>query len=54
VIRTLVLNSARFEFQVGGAIVHDSTPQGEWQETLVKARGIVKALRIDEERLRGL
>lgn len=54
VIRTLVVQGERFEFQVGGAIVHDSTPEGEWEETLVKARGISLALGIEEEKLRRL
>lgn len=54
VIRTLVLDGERFEFQVGGAIVHDSTPEGEWEETLVKARGIAAALGVDMEMLREL
>ncbi len=54
VIRTLVVQGNRFEFQVGGAIVHDSTPEGEWEETLVKARGLAKALGIDEDVLRAL
>ncbi|MGB1540123.1 MAG: chorismate-binding protein, partial [Rickettsiales bacterium] len=54
VIRTLILQEKRFEFQVGGAIVHDSTPEGEWEETLTKARGLAKALHLDMERLRGL
>lgn len=54
VIRTLVMRENRFEFQVGGAIVHDSTPQGEWEETLTKARGLALALGIPLERLRAL
>lgn len=51
VIRTLVMQGKRFEFQVGGAIVHDSTPEGEWEETLVKARGITLALGVPLENL---
>lgn len=54
VIRTLVMQGQRFEFQVGGAIVHDSTPEGEWEETLTKARGLATALDIPIDRLRGL
>lgn len=54
VIRTLVMQGNRFEFQVGGAIVHDSTPHGEWEETLTKARGLAKALNLPLERLRKL
>lgn len=54
VIRTLVMARERFEFQVGGGIVADSTPEDEWRETLIKARGIAKALGIEEEKLAAL
>lgn len=54
VIRTLVMQGTQFEFQVGGAIVADSTPEGEWEETLTKARGLAKTLHIDMDRLRSL
>ncbi len=49
VIRTLVIEGSRFEFQVGGGIVADSDPHKEWQETMTKARGILKALGVDAE-----
>lgn len=54
VIRTLVTQGERFEFQVGGGIVADSTPTDEWKETLVKARGLGKALGISEAQLEAL
>lgn len=54
VIRTLVLAQESFEFQVGGGIVADSTPEDEWQETLTKARGICQALGIEEDALAAL
>lgn len=54
VIRTLILQGERFEFQVGGGIVADSDPKKEWQETLTKARGIAKALGIEESALAEL
>lgn len=44
VIRTLLLQGDRFEFQVGGGIVAESTPEDEWRETLVKARAIAQVL----------
>jgi anthranilate/para-aminobenzoate synthase component I len=44
VIRTIVLEGNRFEFQVGGGIVADSEPAKEWAETMTKARGILNAL----------
>lgn len=48
VIRTLVLKGSQFEFQVGGGIVADSVPEAEWDETLVKAKGIATALGISD------
>ena len=48
VIRTLILDGNRFEFQVGGGIVADSTPEDEWRETITKARGILAALGLNE------
>ena len=51
VIRTLLLQGNQFEFQVGGGIVADSTPEEEWRETLTKARGICLALGISETEL---
>lgn len=54
VIRTLLIEDARFEFQVGGGIVADSTPEDEWRETLAKARGICAALGVSEEVLATL
>lgn len=54
VIRTLIIQGDRFEFQVGGGIVADSTPEGEWRETLTKAKGICKALSIAPEILAEL
>jgi anthranilate/para-aminobenzoate synthase component I len=44
VIRTLIMEENRFEFQVGGGIVADSTPEAELQETYEKAQGILAAL----------
>ncbi len=54
VIRTILLEENRFEFQVGGGIVADSDAEDEWQETLIKARGIGMALGIREEALAAL
>jgi len=47
VIRTLIIDGNRFEFQVGGGITYDSDPQKEWQETIVKSKGIMQALGLD-------
>lgn len=54
VIRTLILNGNDFEFQVGGGIVADSTPEDEWRETITKARGILAALGLSEDDLARL
>ncbi len=54
VIRTLVMEGSRFEFQVGGGIVADSTPESEWAETMTKARGMMQALGISMEAVEKL
>jgi anthranilate/para-aminobenzoate synthase component I len=54
VIRTLVIEGKKFEFQVGGGIVADSDPEKEWQETITKARGIMKALGIEAKTLEDI
>ncbi len=54
VIRTLIVQRENFEFQVGGGIVADSTPAGEWQETMDKSLGIIKTLAIPRSNLEAL
>ena len=54
VIRTLLVDEEKFEFQVGGGIVLDSDPTSEWRETLIKARAIGKLLGIKESQLEAL
>lgn len=49
VIRTLILQGNKFEFQVGGGIVADSTPEKELQETIDKAKGILLALGVEQD-----
>lgn len=51
IIRTLIFEGNRFEFQVGGGIVADSTPGDEWQETLSKAKAILQLLAIRAEEI---
>ncbi|MFN8547568.1 MAG: anthranilate synthase component I family protein [Candidatus Eisenbacteria bacterium] len=43
-IRTLWLDDGVAHFGVGGGIVADSTPEGEWRETEDKARALRRAL----------
>ncbi len=42
IIRTIILQDNKFEFQVGGAIVHDSIAQDEFNETVIKAKGVMQ------------
>jgi len=44
VIRTFLIKGDQFHFQLGGAVVYDSDPEGEYQETLDKGRALFKAL----------
>lgn len=46
VIRTLILNENKFEFQVGGAITFDSDAKAELEEIFNKAKGLIKLLGI--------
>ncbi|MCC7114361.1 MAG: chorismate-binding protein, partial [Burkholderiales bacterium] len=43
VLRTAVVKDGTMHVQAGAGIVHDSTPEGEWQETLNKARALMRA-----------
>ncbi|MBI4233442.1 MAG: anthranilate synthase component I [Chloroflexi bacterium] len=43
-IRTIVLKDGVAYVQAGGGIVYDSTPEGEYQETLHKARALLRAI----------
>lgn len=44
-IRTFTVGRGWIQFPVGGGIVADSTPQAEYEETLHKAEGMLRALR---------
>ena len=48
VIRTLICQKNKFEFQVGGAITFDSKAQNELEETFVKAKAIMKILNLSQ------
>lgn len=52
VIRSLLYNAKKeyLSFQVGGAIVYDSDPEKEYEECLLKAKGILQALGLKETR----
>ena len=44
VIRTILVKEGRAYFQVGGAVIYDSDPEGEYVETLDKAKALIHAL----------
>ena len=48
-IRTIVSAGGAASFHAGGGIVADSTPEAEYEETLVKARGMMRALGVSWE-----
>jgi anthranilate synthase component 1 len=50
-LRTIVVQGRKAYVQVGAGIVADSQPSSEYQETLNKARGPLKAIELTERRL---
>ncbi len=48
VIRTVLLGHGTARFHVGGGVVADSDPQGEYQESLWKAKALLCALGLEE------
>ncbi len=51
-LRTMVVMDGRVYVQAGAGIVADSDPAAEYQETLNKARGLLKAIEITEARMK--
>jgi anthranilate synthase component 1 len=49
-LRTMVIQGDRAYVQAGAGIVADSKPPSEYQETLNKAKGLLKAIAITEKR----
>jgi anthranilate synthase component 1 len=49
-LRTIVVQDQTAYLQAGAGIVADSVPENEYQETLNKARGLLKAIEITERR----
>jgi para-aminobenzoate synthetase component 1 len=43
-IRTMTLSAGRARFNVGGGIVAESDPAAEYEESLLKARALLRAL----------
>jgi anthranilate synthase component 1 len=52
-LRTLVLQGNKVYLQAGAGIVYDSVPATEYEETLNKARGLLKAIEIAETQISG-
>jgi len=52
-LRTIVVQGNKAYVQAGAGIVADSDPEGEYQETLNKARGLLKAIEITQRRCAG-
>jgi len=50
-LRTIVVANGTAYVQAGAGIVADSDPTAEYQETLNKARGLLKAIEITEQRI---
>jgi anthranilate synthase component 1 len=50
-LRTLVLKGQTAYLQAGAGIVADSVPQSEFEETMNKARGLLRALEMAEKQL---
>ncbi|HXT56996.1 MAG TPA: anthranilate synthase component I [Pirellulales bacterium] len=50
-LRTVVVQGDQAYVQAGAGIVADSVPEAEYQETLNKARGLLKAIELTEKRL---
>jgi anthranilate synthase component 1 len=42
-IRTAVIKDGQLHVQAGAGIVADSVPESEWEETMNKARAIMRA-----------
>jgi anthranilate synthase component 1 len=50
-LRTLVLQGSTAYVQAGAGIVYDSDPATEYEETVNKARGLLKAIEIAQTQL---
>jgi anthranilate synthase component 1 len=51
-LRTLVMQGSKLYVQAGAGIVADSVPASEYEETLNKARAMLKAIEVAEQQLR--
>jgi anthranilate synthase component I len=51
-LRTIVIQNGTAYVQAGAGIVADSVPEREYEETLNKARGLLKAIEITQQRVK--
>jgi anthranilate synthase component 1 len=51
-IRTIVLEGASASVQAGAGVVADSVPEREYEETINKAKGLMRAIEIAEKEFR--
>ena len=49
-IRTMIVKDDKAYVQAGAGIVYDSIAESEYEETLNKARGLLKAIEITQQR----
>lgn len=47
-IRTIIFKNGKAYVQAGAGIVHDSVPEKEYEETVNKAKGMLKSIRMAE------
>jgi len=52
-LRTAVIKDKTLYVQAGAGIVADSVPQSEWEETLNKARAVIRAAEMVQNGLDG-
>ena len=52
-LRTMVIQGDKIYVQAGAGIVADSDPESEYQETLNKARGLIKAIEMTAARVKN-
>ena len=50
-LRTMVIKGDRAYVQAGAGIVADSNPTSEYEETLNKAKGLLRAIQMTHDRL---
>ena len=50
-IRTLIFRGDTYQYQAGAGIVADSVPASEYQETLNKAKGMLRAIEAAESQI---